>query len=107
VPTASFDLGMKDYNAEVRKAEWFDSKTYPHASFVVSKLTVQSATQALVEGTFTLKGKVQVLSLPVTIQGKRYSGQFNVSRKAFGLGSKDWDEVLDDTVLVKFVLVTK
>src|ERR1700685_3612491 len=34
VVTGSFDMGTADYNAEVRKKAWFDSGTYPKATFI-------------------------------------------------------------------------
>ncbi|MGQ0701116.1 MAG: YceI family protein [Panacagrimonas sp.] len=110
VDTSSFDLGDEDYNAEVRKKEWFDSKAHPNASFKSSTIRALGTDRFEAQGMLTLKGK----SLPVkaevavkTANGQRsFTGQVPISRKAFAIGDAEWDEVLDDKVVVKFVIVT-
>jgi cytochrome b561 len=110
VDTASLDLGGEEYNDEVRGKEWLDSKAHPRAVFVSAKVTPDGADRLVAEGTLTLKGKAQPLSLPVTyetIDGARtYAGQFTLSRKAFGIGDPAWEGTLDDAVVVRFRLVT-
>src|SRR5512147_1511900 len=34
IDTASFDLGAPEYEEELRGKEWFDTPTYPKASFI-------------------------------------------------------------------------
>lgn len=110
VDTASLDLGDDDYNAEVRSAEWFDSKIYPRATFVSSKVAPAGGNRYTAEGTLTLKGRPQPLTVPFTLRRAKgalaYEGEFTLSRKAFGIGDPDWDRVLEDAVVVKFRLVT-
>ena len=38
IDMSSFDIGEEDYNAEIRKPEWFSSEKYPKASFVAHGL---------------------------------------------------------------------
>jgi polyisoprenoid-binding protein YceI len=110
IDTASFDLGDDDYNAEVRKAEWFDSKTHPKASFVSTSVKSLGTNRFEASGTFSLKGKTQTLTVPVSVVSesglRRYEGQLNLSRAAFGIGGADWKDVLDDKVVVRFRIVT-
>jgi YceI-like domain len=52
---------------------------------------------------------VQTLTVPVTV-GKlgtamTFDGAFAISRKLFGIGSPDWNDVVDDQVRVRFHLV--
>ncbi len=107
VETASLDIGDPGYNAEVAKKSWFDSATYPKATFRSTAIKAVSATRFDATGTLTIKGKVQTITVPVTVAatGNAFDGTFVISRKAFGIGDPVWDEVLEDKVTVKFHLV--
>ncbi len=109
VETASFDFGDPAYSAEVAKKSWFDSATYPKAVFRSTAIKAVSATRFDATGTLTLKGKVQTITVPVTVAttpaGNVFDGSFTISRKAFGIGDPIWEGALDDKVVVKFHLV--
>lgn len=109
IDTASFDIGDADYNAEVRKKEWFDSKTWPQAAFVSSGIKPAGANTFTATGTLSIKGKTQNLSLPVTVKSEPaatvFEGRLPVSRKQFGIGDPAWDEVVEDQVIVAFRIV--
>lgn len=105
IDTASFDIGDDDYNAEVRKPEWFDSKRHPKASFVASGLKPFNGGFEAV-GKLTLKGRTVDLKVPMTVKDaagvQLYSGSVSISRKAFGIGGAGWDGTVDDTVKIRF-----
>jgi polyisoprenoid-binding protein YceI len=109
VDAGSLDLGSEEYNAEVRKKEWLDSATYPKASFVSSAIMPGVAGHFVATGTLTLKGKSLAMTVPVTVAragaAQSFDGSFVISRKAYGIGSPDWNDVVDDKVNVKFHLV--
>lgn len=109
IATASFDIGDEDYNAEVRKPEWFDSAHFPKASFVSRSVKSLGGGRYQVSGVFTLKGKKQDLGFVMTAkpEGKntRFEGEFPLSRKAFGVGDPAWAETVDDTVTVHFIVI--
>lgn len=109
IDTASFDLGMDDYNAEVRKKEWFDSKAFPQATFVSTSFKPLSADRYQAAGKLTIKGKSLEVSLPVVVKREGnvtvFSGQLPVSRKAFSIGDAGWNEVVDDSVMVGFRII--
>jgi len=109
VDTGSLDMGSSDYNAEVRKKPWLDSGTYPKASFISTSVKPGAPGHFDATGTLTLKGKTQTLSVPVTV-GKAgsamvFDGAFEISRAYFGIGDKEWNDVVDDKVKVRFHLV--
>jgi polyisoprenoid-binding protein YceI len=108
VETASLDIGDPAYNAEVAKKSWFDSATYPKGVFRSISIKPVSATRFDATGTLTIKGKSQTITVPVTVgtapTGQVFDGSFAISRKAFGIGSAAWDDVLEDQVVVKFHL---
>ncbi len=111
VDTGSIDLGSSDYNAEVRKKEWLDSGTYPKASFISTSVKPGAPGHFDATGTFTLKGKTQTLTVPVTATVGAagtpmvFEGAFEISRAYFNIGSKEWNDEVDDKVRVRFHLV--
>lgn len=109
VCTGSLDLGDESYNEEVRKPEWFDSATWPNATFQSTTIETVSEGEFKATGELTIKGKVQTITVAITFaetpEGKAFDGMFELSRAAFGIGEPMWDEVLEDTVKVRFHLV--
>ena len=110
VDTGSFDIGDEAYNAEVRKQEWFDSNTFPKASFRSTAIKPGAPGKFDAVGTLSVKGKTQSITVPINVQaitgGSAFDGSFVISRKTFGIGSAAWDDVLDDKVTVRFHLVS-
>lgn len=104
----SLDLGDESYNAELRKAAWFDSAHFPQATFRSTAIKAGAAGHLDATGTLTIKGKPQTITVPITVQhvgdATTFDGSLEVSRKAFGIGDPSWDDVLDDKVLVRFHL---
>ena len=109
VTTASLDLGSEDYNSEVRKKDWLDSGSYPTASFASTAIKPGAAGHFDATGTLSLKGKTQTLTVPVTVAkagaGTSFDGELTISRGYFGIGDKDWNDVLDDKVRIRFHFV--
>lgn len=109
IDTASFDIGDDDYNAEVRKPEWFDSARYPKANFVAAGLKPNGAGSFEASGKLSLKGRTIDLRLPVSLKSEGglniYSGSVSISRKAFGIGGSGWDDTVEDAVKISFRLV--
>lgn len=109
IDTASFDIGDEEYNAEVRKKEWFDSKTFPAATFKSTAIRALGPDRFEATGTLSLKGKTQTVKAPVTVKTtgglRSYSGELPISRATFAMGDAGWNEVLEDKVIVKFLIV--
>lgn len=106
IETASFDLGLDDYNAEVRKPEWFDTAHHPTARFSATGLQPQGEGRFRVEGTLALKDQTHPLIATLMLRQAGglnfFEGEVPVSRKRYGLGDAGWDGVLDDLVIVRF-----
>lgn len=110
IDTASFDLGAPEYEDELRGKEWFDTSTYPKASFVSSGLTAVEGNRFEARGRFTLKGKAQEIRAPFTLHSdsdtRVFEGELPLSRKIYAIGGREWDGTLDDQVIVKFRITT-
>lgn len=108
VQTASIDLGTPAYNGELAKPAWFDSARYPQATFRSSAVRALSPGHIEARGTLSIKGRVQPLTVAITVGASGaqavFDGSFAVSRKAFAIGDADWESVLEDPVVVKFHL---
>jgi polyisoprenoid-binding protein YceI len=109
VDTSSYDLGDESYNEQVRGKEWFDSKTFPTATFVSSAIAAAGSNQFNVTGKLTMKGKSQTVVVTVTKQGAAqvYDGAVTVKRSQFDIGTGEWKDtsVVADDVTIKFHIV--
>jgi polyisoprenoid-binding protein YceI len=109
VDTGSFDIGDPAYNAEVRKPAWFDSASFPFASYRSTGARAISATRFEVTGSLYIKGRSLTITVPINIVAAglntAFDGTLPVSRKAFGIGDPSWDDVIEDQVNVHFHLV--
>src|SRR5262245_36272408 len=91
VPSA--DMGMRDVNAAIRGAEWFDFARFPQAEFHAED--IRKAGDAFVaRGTLLLKGVKQAVEVPFTwrptAEGAAMEGELAVKRAAFGIGTGEW-----------------
>ncbi|MDE2421321.1 MAG: YceI family protein [Gammaproteobacteria bacterium] len=111
IDVGSYDMGMADYNQNVIGAEWFNAAKFPKASFVSTGIKAAAANNYVVSGQFSLKGKTQNVSFPVTVKTEGadqvFDGALTVKRNAFGVGSGDWTDtsVVADDVMIKFHIV--
>jgi polyisoprenoid-binding protein YceI len=62
------------------------------------------------KGQFTLKGKTQEIKVPFTVRSESgarvFEGELPISRKAYAIGGAEWNDTLDDEVIVKFRVTT-
>ena len=113
IKTASFDFGpgAEEYNAEVRKPEWFDSKQFPEAVFEANGVRPGSDQQYEVAGQLTIKGNTVDVIAPVTLSevGGQwvFTGELPIKRLDYGLGATEWSDtsIVADEVIVKFKIV--
>ena len=109
IEPASLDLGSDDYTAEIRKKAWFDTASFPKATFTSTSIKPGAAGHFDATGTLTLKGKPQTITVPVSVDSQdgttAFDGSFDIQRSAFGIGDAQWNDVIDDKVRIKFHLV--
>jgi polyisoprenoid-binding protein YceI len=111
VGTAGLGTGMAEWNKNLKSEAFFNTKKYP-----VIRLKSASVTQDrggsivyIIHGNLTIKG----ITKPVNIQfigtpmgtGYMFRGGFEISRSAFGLGTKE--DGLDDPVSVFMEIKTE
>jgi polyisoprenoid-binding protein YceI len=111
IDTDSYDLGDAEYNKQVRGKEWFDSAAFPKATFISTAIAPAGGNQYKVTGKLTIKGKSQVVTVPVAItqQGAAqvFDGSLPIKRTQYDVGTGEWKDtsVVADDVVIKFHIV--
>lgn len=113
IETASFDFGpgAEEYNAEVRKAEWFDTDKFPAATFEVNGVKEAGEQRFSANGKLTIKGITQTIAAPLTLakNGAQwvFTGEVPIKRLDFGIGADEWKDtdIVANEVIIKFKIV--
>lgn len=108
IDVASFDLGDADYNAEVRKKDWFNAAQFPKANFTSTRIRAAGPGKLDVSGRLTLKGKTADIAFPMTVKkegaAQWFEGSVPIRRLAFGIGEGEWKDtgIVADEVIIRF-----
>jgi polyisoprenoid-binding protein YceI len=102
INAASIDTGTADRDTHLRSEDFFAAEQYPVITFKSVKVAKKSAQQFDIEGTLTIRGIAQTLTLPVTYLGTAtdpwgntrigFEGEVTINRKDFGL---NWNAALE------------
>ena len=110
VDIASATLGAPEADAELPKAEWFNTAKFPQATFQSSSIKALGGGKFEVAGKLAIKGASQDAVIPVTLTAvgvtTMATGSFGLKRLAYKIGEKEWADtsMVADDVLVKFKL---
>jgi polyisoprenoid-binding protein YceI len=108
VDMASATLGVKETDAELPKAEWFNTAKFAQASFQSTSVKALGAGKFEVAGKLSIKGATQTVLVPVTLTQAGANttavGAFALKRLAFKIGDNEWSDtsMVADDVQVKF-----
>lgn len=107
----SFDIDNAEVNDEARAKNWFDTRTYPKATFVSGAIKPLGGGRFEVRGPLTIKGRTQEVAAPFTYKEDggtaAFDGAFAIRRLQYNIGEgvwKDTDTVADE-VQIKFHIV--
>ena len=110
VDMGSATLGVKETDAELPKADWFNVAKFPQATFDSSAVKALGGGKYQVDGTLSIKGTAQKVSLPVTLTQAggttTATGTLPLKRLSFKIGDGDWKDtsMVADEVNVQFKL---
>lgn len=110
VDIASATLGSPEPDAELPKAEWFNTAKFPQATFQSSSIKALGGGKFEVAGKLAIKGASQDAVIPVTLTANGATtvaaGAFGIKRLAYKIGEKEWADTstVADEVQVKFKL---
>lgn len=102
IDTASIDTKVGDRDAHLRSADFFESETYPQATFKSTRVEVLDAAHAKLQGDLTIKGISKPVVLEVEFAGVQtnpwgsqaagFTAWTKINRKDWGLG---WNVALE------------
>jgi polyisoprenoid-binding protein YceI len=108
VDMTSATLGVKETDAELPKAEWFNTAKFAQATFQSTSVKALGAGKFEVAGKLSIKGATQNVLVPVTLTqagaNTTATGAFAIKRLAFKIGDNEWSDtsMVADEVQVKF-----
>ena len=108
VDMSSATLGAKETDAELPKADWFNTAKFAQATFQSTTVKSLGAGKYEVAGKLTIKGTAQAVTVPVTLTqsgvNTTATGAFTLKRLAFKIGDNEWSDtsMVADEVQVKF-----
>jgi len=110
VDIASATIGAPESDAELPKAEWFNTAKFPQATFASSSFKALGGGKYEVTGKLSVKGQSRdvVVPLAMTQAGAvtTATGVFPIKRLGFKIGEGEWADtsMVADDVQVKFKL---
>ncbi|MES1161783.1 MAG: YceI family protein [Rhizobacter sp.] len=110
IDLASVALGVAETEAEIAKADWFDTKKFPQATFQSTTVKAAGPGKFEVAGKLTIKGASHNVVVPVTLAqagaSTTASGAFVIKRLDFKIGDGDWKDtsMVANDVQVRFKL---
>lgn len=98
IDLSSVALGKPDHEAMLARADWFDSRNHPKASFESTAVKALDARRFEAHGRLTLKGVSRDVVVPFDLQAQSggngiVTGTFILRRKDFGIGLGEWEDV--------------
>ncbi|MNY65548.1 hypothetical protein D3C86_2028320 [compost metagenome] len=94
----------------MQKPAWFDTASYPVATFESSGVNALSNDRYLITGKLTLRGITRVVEVPVQLKTDNaigiFDGQLTVKRSDFNIGEGEWaDGVVSNDINIRFRMV--
>lgn len=110
VDTGSATMGSKETDSNLMGADWFNIAKFPKATFDSSAVKALGGGKYQVDGTLTIKGNAQKVSVPVQLTQSgattTAAGTLPLKRLPFKIGDGDWADtsMVADEVTVQFKL---
>jgi polyisoprenoid-binding protein YceI len=103
IDASSINTGIGARDNHLRKAEYFDVKNHSRIKFVSDKITSSTREGTwIVFGKLTIKNTTKEISFPFTAVrengGMRFSGEFKLNRRDYGVGGSSFS--LSDNLTV-------
>jgi len=110
IDLASVSLGAAESDAEIVKADWFDTAKFPQATFQSTAVKAAGPAKYEMTGKLTIKGTTQNVVVPFALTqagaNTTATGAFVIKRLDFRIGDGDWKDtsMVANDVQVKFKL---
>ena len=110
VDTGSATMGSKETDSNLLSADWFNIAKFPQATFDSTAVKALGNGKYQVDGTLTIKGQSQKVSVPVQLSQSgdvtTATGTLPLQRLSFKIGDGDWADtsMVANEVSVQFKL---
>jgi polyisoprenoid-binding protein YceI len=106
----SIDAGSSDANEELKKSPWFDTATFPVATFESTGVKDLGNDRYLITGNLTLRGRTRKVEVPVVLKAENaigiFNGELTLERDDFNIGEGEWaDSVVSNEINIRFRMV--
>jgi polyisoprenoid-binding protein YceI len=106
----SIDAGSSNANDELQKPAWFDTATYPVATFESTGVKALGDNRYEITGQLTLRGTTREVDVPVLLKAENaigiFEGKLKLKRSDFKIGEGEWaDTAVSDDINIKFKMV--
>jgi polyisoprenoid-binding protein YceI len=110
IDLASIDAGSDDANTELQKPAWFDTASYPQATFESTRVKDLANDRYLISGNLTLRGLTRGVDVPVLLKAEDgigiFVGELTLNRNDFRIGEGEWaDSVVSNEINIQFRMV--
>ncbi|MGY2341928.1 YceI family protein [Pseudomonas sp. SDO5532_S415] len=106
----SIDAGSEDANTELQKPAWFDTASYPVATFESTRFKDLGNSRYRITGNLTLRGLTREVTVPVLLKAENaigiFDGELVLKRSDFKIGDGEWaDTMVSDGINIRFRMV--
>lgn len=106
----SIDAGSEDANSELQKPAWFDTASYPVATFASTRIKDLGNNRYQITGNLTLRGLTREVAVPVLLKSESaigiFDGELVLKRSDFRIGAGEWaDSMVSDDIDIRFRMV--
>ena len=102
IDAASVDTDNQKRDDHLRKDDFFDVEQYPSICFVSESIS-KTEKGYNAKGNLTMHGTTKSIEIPFTFDGSTFVGNFEVTRKDFGVGSSYGNFIIGNKVKVEIV----
>lgn len=108
IDLASIDTGIAEADEEAAGKAWFDTRSYPTASFISGSVKQSGKERYEALGKLSIKGKALDIKAPFTLKQNAdtlvIDGMFPIKRLDYGIGSGIWSDTdtVADEVHIRF-----
>lgn len=106
----SIDAGSDDANTELQKPAWFDTRSYPVATFESIRIKDLGNNRYRFTGNLTLRGITREVDVPVLLRDEDgigiFVGELILRRNDFKIGDGEWaDSFVSNEINIQFRMV--
>ena len=110
IDLSSIDAGSSEANTELQKPPWFDTATYPVATFESTSIKALGNNRYTITGKLSLRGLTREVSVPVLLKSESsigiFVGDLVLKRDDFKIGEGEWaDSVVSNEINIRFRMV--